>query len=134
VRLGLGARPLNSGVSLHLKASSTSAGVVGFLGLLIATAALILFWAITPIIFLSLLLALPAAGYAWIGGWRRLGVIGFVATLTPPAYLSAESRQWPFALIALGWAVVTCIVVWLVARHQQVMVQANNSLQADRER
>jgi hypothetical protein len=126
-------RPLNSGVSLHLKESSTSAGVVGFVGLLIAAASLVLFWVLIPIMFLSLLLGVPAAGYAWSGGWRRLGVIVFVATLAPPTYLSFESNEWAFALIALGW-VVTCVVVWLVVRHQQVVAQANISLQADRER
>ena len=84
----------------------------------------------TPIMFLSLLLGFPAAGYAWIGGWRRLGVIVFVVTLAPPTYLSVESRQWYVVLfIALGWAAATCVVVWLVARHRQVVVQANNSLQ-----
>jgi hypothetical protein len=107
---------------------------VGFVGLLIAAASLILFWVLTPIMFLSLLLGLPAAGYAWIGGWRRLGVIVFIVTLAPPTYLSLESKEWAFVLIGLGWAAVTCVVVWLVARHQQVVVQANISLQADRER
>jgi hypothetical protein len=112
-----------------MKAPSTSAGVVGFVGLLIAAASLILFWVLTPIIFLSLLLGVPAAGYAWIGGWRRLALIAFIATLTPPTFLSFESKEWAFALIGLGWSAITCVVVWLVARHQQVVVQANNSLQ-----
>ena len=130
MRRKCGARPLNSGVSLHLKASSTSAGIAGVVGLLLAAISLIMFPVHTPIMFLSLLLGLPAAGYAWLGGWRRLGVTVLVATLTPPTYLSVESAQWYFVLlVALGWAAVTCVVVWLVARHRQVVVQANNSLQ-----
>jgi hypothetical protein len=83
----------------------------------------------TPLMLLSVLIGLPAAGYAWIGGWRWLGAIVFVATLVPPVYLSFDTHIRAFALIALGWAAVTCTVVWLVARHQQVVVQANNSLQ-----
>jgi hypothetical protein len=88
-----------------------------------------MFWVLTPILVLSLLLGLPAAGYAWIGGWRRLAVIVFIAILMPPTYLSFETKEWIYALVAQGWAAITCFVVWLVARYQQVVVQANNSLQ-----
>lgn len=120
--------PLNSGVSLHMRALRKSGAVIGIIGLVIAVPCLLLFWAFTPIVFLPLLFCVPAAGYAWHCGWRSLGVVGFVVAMAPALFIAVETSDWIMGLAALVPAVVTVVVVWAAGQRQPVVVQADNSL------
>jgi hypothetical protein len=111
-----------------------SGAVVGAIGLAISAACLILFWAFTPIIFLSLLLGLPAAGYALLTGWRRIGQVGFVMAIAPAGLIAIQAQSWGLGFIALLLAIATAATVWFIDRHAQEVVQANISLQRDRGR
>jgi hypothetical protein len=112
-----------------MRALRKSGAVVGIIGLIIAAPCLLLFWAFTPIVFLPLLLCVPAAGYAWHCGWRSLGVAGFVTAMVPALFITVEALDWIMGLVALVPAAITVAVVWFAGRAQPVVVQANNSLQ-----
>jgi hypothetical protein len=112
-----------------MKAQRKSGAVVGAIGLVISALCLILFWAFTPIVFLPLLIGVPASGYAWHCGWRGLALAGFVVALAPALFIAFEALDWIMGLVALVPAGITVAVVWFAGRHQPVVVQANNSLQ-----
>jgi hypothetical protein len=112
-----------------MKAQRKSGAVVGTIGLVVSTACVILFWVFTPIIFLSLMLGLPAAAYACVTGWRRLGQVGFWVAISPSAFIAIEARSWGLGLIALLLAGGTGAMIWFLGRQAPAVVQANNSLQ-----
>jgi hypothetical protein len=90
--------------------------------------------AFTPAIILALLCGLPSAGCAWASGRRRLASVGVLAAVLPSTFILVESRDFNLAVAVALIAAFSWLFAWLTWLRHPVMVQANISLQADRER
>jgi hypothetical protein len=63
-----------------------------------------------------------------------LASVGIVAAMLPNAFIFIESPHVNHAIIVTVVAAIVWFVVWLTWLRYPASVQANNSLQADRER
>jgi hypothetical protein len=124
-----GARPLNSGVSLHMRPSRKTGAIVGTIGLCVSLLCILIFLAFTPAIVVALIVGLPAAGCAWASGRRLLAAVGVVAAMLPNVFIFIESPHVNHAIVVAVIAAMAWLVSWLAWLRFPAVVQANNSLQ-----
>ena len=117
-----------------MRPSRKTGAIVGTIGLFVSLLCILIFLAFTPAIVVALLCGLPAAGCAWASGRRLLASVGIVAAMLPNAFIFIESPHVNHAIFVTMVATVVWVVVWRTWLRTPAAVQANISLQADRER